>query len=79
MGIDSADIYANRGRWKMRRLSSIMAELGHTGVRNYNCIFRIFRTRILMKLFLMSSGTQWPVIVEISNFYSMTLLQSVVL
>jgi len=35
MGIDGADIYANRGRWKMRRLSSIMAELGHTGVCNY--------------------------------------------
>ena len=34
MGIDSADVYANRGRWKMRRLSTIMAELGHTGVCN---------------------------------------------
>jgi len=32
MGIDSADIYANRGRWKMRRLSTIMEQLGHTGV-----------------------------------------------
>jgi len=32
IGIDGADVYANRGRWKMRRLSSIMAQLGHTGV-----------------------------------------------
>jgi len=39
MGIDGADIYANRGRWKMRRLSTIMSELGHTGVCNYCCVF----------------------------------------
>jgi len=32
IGIDSADTYANRGRWKLRRLSTIMAQLGHTGV-----------------------------------------------
>jgi len=34
VGIDGADTYANRGRWKLRRLSTIMSELGHTGVYN---------------------------------------------
>jgi hypothetical protein len=31
VGIDSADTSANRGRWKLRRLSTIMKDLGHTG------------------------------------------------
>jgi len=35
IGIDSADTFDNRGRWKLRRLSTIMAQLGHTGVGNY--------------------------------------------
>jgi len=34
IGIDGADTSANRGRWKLRRLSTIMAHLGHTGVRS---------------------------------------------
>jgi len=33
IGIDGADAYGNRGRWKLRRLSTIMAQLGHTGVQ----------------------------------------------
>jgi len=38
IGIDSADAYANSGRWKLRRLSSIMAQLGHTGVRKLTAL-----------------------------------------
>jgi len=43
IGIDSADTSANHGRWKLRRLSTIMAQLGHTGVWNLlsNLIFVI--------------------------------------
>jgi hypothetical protein len=31
-GIDHMDTYAARGQWKLRRLATIMKELGHSGV-----------------------------------------------
>jgi len=33
LGIDSEDTVTIRGQWKMRKLSSIMRQLGHEGVR----------------------------------------------
>jgi hypothetical protein len=31
-GVDSMDTYAARGKWKLRRMATIMKELGHADV-----------------------------------------------
>ena len=43
LGIDSMNTWANKGKWKMRRLSTIMEELKHTDVSLKTEVFKHFK------------------------------------